>query len=98
MPARDLSTRPNLAQYRKRAKDLLKQWRHGDNEALGRLRQHRPHPPAIPVLADAQLVVAPEHGVESWPRFVKAMEAAGFHRRMSGGPLRQRSLRRFHHT
>src|SRR5215510_46591 len=76
MPDRDLPARPNLAQYRKRAKDLLRQWRHGDNDALGRLRDHHPHPPAIPVLADAQLVVAREHGVESWPRFVKAIEAS----------------------
>jgi ankyrin repeat protein len=76
MPARHLPARPNLEQYRKRAKDLLKQWRHADNEALRRLREHHPHPPATPMLADAQLVVAREHGVESWPKFVKAIEAA----------------------
>jgi hypothetical protein len=76
MPARDLPARPNLEQYRKQAKDLLKQWRRGDNEALRRLREHHPHPPVQPLLADAQLVVAREHGIESWPRFVKTIETA----------------------
>ncbi len=76
MPARSLPARPNLEQYRKQAKDLLKQWRRGDDEALRRLREHHPYPPATPMLADAQLVIAREHGVESWPSFVKTIEAA----------------------
>ena len=76
MPARYLPLRPNLEQYRKQAKDLLKQWRRGDHEALGRLREHHPRPPAQPMLADAQLVVAREYGIESWSRFVKTIEVS----------------------
>lgn len=76
MPARVLPARPDLEQYRKQAKDLLKQWRRGDDDSLRRLREHHPHPPAAPGLADAQLVLAREHGIESWPKFVKEIEAA----------------------
>ena len=76
MPARVLPARPDLEQYRKQAKELLKQWRRGDDESLRRLREYHPHPPAAPGLADAQLVLAREHGIDSWPKFLKAIEAA----------------------
>ena len=76
MPARDLPPRPNLEQYRKQAKDLMKAFRRGDADALRQLREHHPHAPAQPTLADAQLVIAREHGIESWPKFVTAIEAA----------------------
>jgi hypothetical protein len=68
MDAKPLSPRPNLNQYKKQAKDLLKAWKAADAEAL--LRVHRFHPRARKsALADAQLIVAREHGFESWPKF-----------------------------
>jgi ankyrin repeat protein len=56
MPARDLPARPNLDQYRKQAKDLLKRWKSDD-------------PNTTRKLADAQFVVAGEHGFETWKLF-----------------------------
>lgn len=77
MPARQLPDHPDLDQYRKQAKELLTQYQRGNDTALERVRANHPHPPGDRcALADAQLVIAREHGVESWPRFVKAVEAA----------------------
>jgi hypothetical protein len=84
MDAKELPSRPSLEQYRKRAKTLLKNQRTGEGDALQRLRQHHPHLGKLTdselrsgrlLLADAQLVVAREHGFESWPRFAKHVEA-----------------------
>lgn len=59
-------TRIDLDQARRRAKDLLKQAKHGDPDALARLpRRHDPV-----VLADAQLAIARELGFPSWPKLV----------------------------
>lgn len=70
MAARNLSARPNLEQYKKQAKDLLKSVRAGDPEALRRMRVH--HSRVLnPALADAQFVIAREHGFDSWPKFAK---------------------------
>ena len=49
MPARDLPARPSLDQYKKQAKDLLKRWKSDD-------------PTTTRKLADAQFVIAREHG------------------------------------
>jgi hypothetical protein len=76
MSARHPPDRPNLEQYRKQAKDLLSDCRRGDAAAMQRLREHHPRRPNQPSLADAQLVLAREHGIESWPKFVDAIEAA----------------------
>ena len=38
MPARELPARPNLEQYKKQAKELVKAFRSGDNAALQRVR------------------------------------------------------------
>lgn len=56
MAARDLPTRPNLAQYRKQAKELLKRWKASDPQATRKL-------------ADAQHAIAREHGFETWKKF-----------------------------
>lgn len=68
-----LPTRPSIEQLRKQAKELIRAYRSGDPTALTRLRTHRSiisestrHHPAT--LADAQLVLAREHGFESWPK------------------------------
>lgn len=77
MPARNLPARPDLDQYKKQAKELLKAIRAGDREALDRLRRSHVRPDreaASVVLADAQLVIAREHGLESWPRFVEQID------------------------
>ena len=84
MDAKPLPSRPNPDQYKKQAKDLLNAWKAADVEALRRIRQGHPRlrrltPEEIPnarfVLADAQLVVAREHGFESWPKFAGHLHA-----------------------
>src|SRR5579864_4683528 len=72
MPEKELPARPNLEQYKKQAKDLVRDYRAGDPAALRRVHRHHPrfstnlqHVP----LTDAQLVIAREHGFESWPKF-----------------------------
>jgi hypothetical protein len=84
MPARELPDRPNLDQYKKQAKDLLKSIRADDGDALDRLYRVHPRwnrvPPAgidrtAVTLADAQLVIAREHGIDSWPKFAERIDA-----------------------
>src|SRR6266496_3729997 len=57
MPARNLPASPNLDQYKKQAKDLLKRWKSDD-------------PNTTRKLADAQFVIAREHGFETWKVFI----------------------------
>jgi hypothetical protein len=59
MSARPLPPRPNLEQYKKKAKELLKDWK-----SRGEKR----------TLADAQFAIAREHGFESWPKFAKQIK------------------------
>jgi ankyrin repeat protein len=61
----------DLEQARKRAKELLRRARAGDEDALARLRSDRE-----PRLADAQLAVARELGFTSWPALKHEVEAA----------------------
>lgn len=83
MPERNLPDRPDLEQYRRQAKELLRSARSGEHEALVRFHKHHPRvrDAAAPVLAqarvalaDAQLVIAREHGFPSWPAFLKHAE------------------------
>ena len=60
----------NLEQLRKQAKELVKAARAGDETALGRLGGREP------ILANAQLALAREHGHRSWPVLVAAAEAS----------------------
>src|SRR5215510_11231785 len=69
-----LPNRPSLAQLRKRAKELLQQLRKGLPSAINRLRKHKPNV-SDPILADAQFVLAREHGFESWPRLVHHIQS-----------------------
>ena len=77
---KQLPTRPNLAQYKKQAKELAHNCALSDADALTRVRKHHPrihaHPETAPQasLTDAQLVLAREHGFESWPRFASHIE------------------------
>lgn len=52
-----LPARPNVEQYRKRAKELQKSRQSSDS--------------ASSTLADAQFTIAREHGFDSWPKFVR---------------------------
>lgn len=76
MSAKSLASRPDLEQYKKQAKELLKQLRQGDPASLDRLRASHPKSCGAGgqvhrfTLADAQLVIACEHGHAIWPDFV----------------------------
>ncbi len=81
MDAKALPPRPSLAQYRKQAKDLLHATRAGDPGAVERMHQClrvRGQAGAVPrdayTLADAQFVIAREHGFGSWPVFASHVE------------------------
>src|SRR5687767_456792 len=75
---RPLPPRPSLEHARKEAKALLRRLRAGDPDALSRLRERTSRTekksPAPSRLADAQLVIAREHGFASWPRLVRYLE------------------------
>jgi ankyrin repeat protein len=90
MEAKPLPARPSLEQYKKQAKDLVKAFRAGqslkssDSQAVQRVKKHHPRFADLPdeqiastrfALADAQFVIAIEHGFESWPKFAKHVEA-----------------------
>lgn len=84
MDVKELPARPSLEQYRKLARELLRAAQAGDAAGVRRIqtcpRVARSEVFA-PVLADAQFVVAREHGFESWARF--AAHLAG----LSVGPV-----------
>src|SRR5262245_13686202 len=77
MTAKQLPSRPDLDQYRKQAKDLLKSYKSAEADALTRVTQHHPKftKPVSAIdaetfrLSDAQWVIAREHGFESWAKF-----------------------------
>ena len=75
--SRALPERPSLEQLRKQAKDLLRDARRGDESALGRVATlGRDVHGARITLADAQLVIAREHGFPSWPKLVRHVESS----------------------
>lgn len=75
---RAIPARPDLDQYRKQAKELLDGVVRHTPDALTRVGQHHPRLQGLAApelqkttlkLADAQLVIAREHGFDSWPKF-----------------------------
>ncbi len=89
MEAKPLPARPSPEQYKKQAKELVKAFRaeqsltSSDSQAIQRVKKHHPRFADLPdeqivstrfVLADAQFVIALEHGFESWPKFAKHVE------------------------
>jgi hypothetical protein len=72
--ARSLPSRPDLAQQKKLAKELLESFASGDAEALARVRSELPDKQKI-ALADAQFVLAREYGFESWAALKQHIEA-----------------------
>jgi ankyrin repeat protein len=90
MDAKELPARPNLEQYKKQAKDLVKVFKFfqargsGGPEAIQRVKKYHQGFAKLTdsevassrfALSDAQLVIAREHGFESWPKFAKQIEA-----------------------
>ena len=73
--ANRLPARPSLEQLRKQAKEFLRELRRGAPTATVRLIKHKPGV-STPVLADAQYVIAREHGFDSWPKLVQHIQAA----------------------
>lgn len=83
MDHKPLPAHPSLEQYKKQAKELLKAYRSADVETIRRVKRNHPRfeklaEPGFEIskfaLADAQLVIAREHGFESWPKFTKRIE------------------------
>src|SRR5215475_2971163 len=80
-----IPARPSLEQYRKQAKDLVKERARLLPEALERIRRHHPRlrelnetqlRAAAFTLSDAQLVLAREHGFKTWPEFMRHVAAS----------------------
>jgi ankyrin repeat protein len=69
----------NLEQLRKQAKDLLRDHRAGVPVAHDRVTAQHPGPSGPVKLADAQLVVAREHGFPSWPKLRAYVERITAH-------------------
>jgi ankyrin repeat protein len=87
-----LPDQPNLEQYKKQAKDLLQAHARAEPAALDRITQHHSRLHSKPLeairrasfqLSDAQLVIAREHGFESWPKFVKHIETLQLNREVA---------------
>ncbi len=76
MESRQLPLHPNLDQYKKQAKDLLKAFKSQDSRAIEQIRQWHPDARELTeaTLADAQLVLAREHSFASWPRFARYVQ------------------------
>jgi hypothetical protein len=76
MSARRLPVRPDLDQLKHQAKDLLKAYRDGDQEAGAQFGEFHPDPPGAhrAQLADAQMVLARIYGASSWTRVVQCCQ------------------------
>jgi hypothetical protein len=72
---KQLPAHPSLEQYKKQAKELARDCALGLPAALERIARHHPRLHTAPfTLTDAQLVLAREHGFESWPKFAAHIE------------------------
>jgi hypothetical protein len=71
-----LPERPDLDQLRRQAKELLRAARSGDSSAVDRMQAVLALRPGVaPTLSGAQLVIAREHGLPSWPALVAEVHA-----------------------
>jgi len=74
---KEVPPRPNLEQYKKQAKDLIKDLAKSSHVALSRIRHHHPRLRDLPgfgvpiKLSDAQLVIAREHSFATWSEFAQ---------------------------
>jgi ankyrin repeat protein len=97
-PASRLPARPSLEQLRKQAKELLQAFRAGDSGAAQRFRDAIPrfaaaNPPHEAPLADAQFVIAREHGLRSWADLVRHVESLTYSDHAPNAPIRPVELR-----
>jgi hypothetical protein len=76
--------RLNLEQLRNQARELLRQFRAGDAEALARCDAQFARRPNVLRLAHAQFVLAREAGFPSWPRLKAYVDAPRIARRPRG--------------
>jgi hypothetical protein len=76
--------RVNFEQLRNQARDLLRQFRAADPEALARWDAHFARRPNVLQLAHAQAVLAREAGFPSWPQLKAYVQAPRFVRRPRG--------------
>ena len=79
MPDKQLPARPSLEQYKRQARDLVRDHSLATPDALARIAQHHPRfskqaKPTTFTRTDAQLVIAREHGFDSWPKFSRHIE------------------------
>jgi hypothetical protein len=74
MPTRILPPRPNLAQLKLQAKELLREYRDGKASAAARIAAHDPKHKGRLILADAQRVLAREYGFENWAQLKERIE------------------------
>ncbi len=90
--SKNLPARANLEHYKKQAKELLNRVVSGEPDAIQRIQRVHPRLGSLTEpeirdgskLADAQLVIAREHGHESWPAFTREIHAAGKPKASSG--------------
>jgi hypothetical protein len=68
---KSLPARPSLTQLQKQAKELLQAWRAREPGALRRAQTF--HYEEMK-LADAQFVIAREHGFDSWAKLKRGVE------------------------
>jgi len=82
--SKSLPSRPNLEQLKNQAKDLLKAHQNADADAVKRVQAFHPNYPKASEaqiraakfsLNDAQLVVAREYGLASWPKLKEHVES-----------------------
>jgi hypothetical protein len=73
---KSLPFQANLVQLRHQARDLLKEFRAGGQEAIARFREHHAHATERRAagLSDAQFVVAREYGYASWSKLKQHLE------------------------
>jgi hypothetical protein len=74
-PIRQLPVRPDLAQLKHQAKDLLRNIRHGDRQALAEFKKFHPRAGidlANIKLSEVQFALARSYGAASWPRLVQS--------------------------
>ena len=90
MNTKPVPSHPSLEQYRKQAKDLVKAHNSAAADAIERVGAFHPafsgisdqHAANHPLqLTAAQLVIAREHGFESWPKFKNHIEAVNSKRK-----------------
>jgi ankyrin repeat protein len=76
-PTRYLPEKPNFAQLRTQAKELLKSYQAGEREAVAEVERFERSPaPSSFALADAQRVVARSYGFASWTKLKQHVDGA----------------------